>query len=698
MNAVGIDLGTTNTVCCYINDSQGFSTIRFDGQEVLPSALLYERGKITIGKNAKQKSVISNQRYIESSKTLMGITDPIKTIDDRSFNSTDVATEILKRIKTSISEQANPNDEIHAVITIPAYFESNQKRETKKAGEDAGFIVDAIIHEPSAAAIAYGTINPDFKNMYIIDIGGGTFDVAYIKKNIKSDGSTEYEEKIVHGDHRLGGNDFNMVIYDMILNHILGDCGVDLSSYDNCCDSIKNENTFMNLSQKLKNLSEDIKIALSELQEYKVEIPALFNNEILRSPYNLEYTITRSDFERKASSIFEKIKNIIRQSFEDPDKNSENYKPQDIEKVLFMGGSSSIPKLREIAVDFFGKEPIQNIDISKGVAMGAAMVAYNKKNQRENITSIRKNIVLQEILAHSLGVSSWINNIPGQFSEILKQGSKYPVKNTRSYYTLIDNQENMHFRILEGNSRFEIENTYYTDFTFHDITPMPAGKARVDLICECDNDGILQVTAVEHGTSKNQKVSVDISKSYTHPFLQKYSKKYNIILLPCMSNNYKASSIDSIKKDMRYQIMSTIHSDLCIFNNPSALLYNGRKHTLTTNIAEFAKTADDYFDNNFINVNKFAENLGYVTEIIDDSKNTVLIIITNTDLSGNSGNHKIHEFELMGMKVYIIDSSRKSKNRNIIINTKNYLSVENEDEIGDKLYYISQRLIDSAEQ
>lgn len=689
-NAVGIDLGTTNTVCCYINDCSGFSTIKFDGQDFLPSVLLYEKDKITIGKNAKRKSIISNSRYIESSKTFMGILDPIKVIDNRSFNATDVATEILKKVKTAISEQTNYSGEIHAVITVPAYFESNQKRETKLAGEKAGFIVDSIIHEPSAAAITYGTINPDFNNMYIIDIGGGTFDVAFLKKNIENGEAIEYEEKIVHGDPKLGGDDFNMVIYNMILNHILGECGVDLSSYKNCKGSIKDEGTFLNLCQKIKNLSESIKIALSELNEYRIEIPALFNNEILRSPYNLEYNITRDDFEREARTIFDKIENIIKQSFDDPLKNPEKYKPQDVENVLFMGGSSCIPKFREIAVEFFKKEPIRNVDISKGVAMGAAMVAYNKKNQRENIIGIRKNIVLKEILAHSLGTNCWMNNIPGQFSEILKQGSKYPIKNTVSYQTIVDYQKSMNFRVLEGNSRFEIKNTYYADFLFSDITPMPAGKAKVLVTYECDNDGILNVTAVEKGTDKKLNVTVDISKSCTHPLLNLYSKQFNFIIIPCINTNY--IELNKMKKEIRYQILNEVYSSLCIFHNPTSLLYNGMKNMPTDNIVEFSKEFDKYCKNNFRNYGHFSENLNRVTDVIKDSQNSVVIIITDTDISYYN---RVNELELMGMRVYIIDLGNFYGNKFVISKTNNYFPVNNNDEIGNVIYKISRELIKS---
>ncbi|MDE6832904.1 MAG: Hsp70 family protein, partial [Ruminococcus sp.] len=595
MISVGIDLGTTNTVCCYVKEDSRYSTIKFNCQDFLPSALLYERGRVTIGSNAKRKSVTRSQNYIESSKTFMGKLEPIKEIDDRTFNATDVATEILKTVKTAITEQTSEED-IHAVITVPAYFESTQKQETRRAGENAGFIVDAIIHEPSAAAITYGIMNESFNNMYIIDIGGGTFDVAYVIK--KSGGkATEYNEEIVYGDKKLGGDDFNKVIYDMILNNILGKCGVDLSSYENCQDNIKDNATYLSLCQKLKNISENVKIALSDINEYVIEIPALFNNEIFGTPFNLEYTVTREDFEKNSEKLFNKIRDVIKRSFEDTAKNPKGYRPENVENVLFMGGSSCIPKLREIAMDFFKKEPVKNVDISKGVAIGASIIANNHHKERENISGITKKIVLQQILSHSLGTDCWRNNVPGQFSEIIKQGSKYPVSGTASYHTMADNQEAMDFRVLEGNSKYEVENTYYADFTFKGITPMPSGKAVVDVIYECDNDGILKVTAVERGKNKELKTTINISDSCEHPLLNEYSETYNFVIVPCFSRLADKTMFE----DFKQSLLGGIYFNFCIFHNPAVLIHDGKRHDFTNNIDVFAEQFDTYCKNNFRN-------------------------------------------------------------------------------------------------
>ncbi len=626
MVTVGIDLGTTNTVCCLMRENGEMSTVKFNSKPTLPSALLYERNKVYIGNEAKVKSVIKSDRYIESSKTFMGSLEPLKIIDGREFTPTDVASEILKKVKTAIMEQYNCSDEIKAVITVPAYFESSQKRETRKAGEEAGFIVDSIIHEPSAAALAYASVKSNFRNVYVVDIGGGTFDVAFIEKNGES-----YDEKIVSGDSKLGGDDFNKVIYDMILRQILEECGVNLNSYQECTNFISREETYLSICQKLRNISEEVKICLSSMEDYNIGIPALFINELTGQPYSLDMTITREMFEEKSSPLFDKIENIIRNSFTDENKNHSGYSIDDVDLILFMGGSSNIPRIAEIVYDIFEKRPESSIDVSKGVANGAALVCYNNENSSKGIAGIRK-MEYKELLAHSIGTSSWNNRrIPGKFSEILKQGSAYPVSSSSKFTTISDNQTSVKFDIIEGNNKYAVDNKYYASFSVNNLTQRARGETDVEVTYSLDNDGILHISAKEIGAENNNiSLDVNISESQENPLKKKFSEKCaNIFMFNTSVSQFKELDNDHFKSDFIYKFMDAAYSYLCMFENPSVIVYNGEVQKFTTDPEKLLDQFEDYYSDNILysNYDEFDSNIECIKKMLKSCDGRVNIFV-----------------------------------------------------------------------
>jgi molecular chaperone DnaK len=645
-----------------VSDKSGLVNVNFQGRPILPSALLYEHNIVTIGISAKARAVINNERYIESSKTSIGSLEPLKIIDGREFNPTDVASEILKEVKKSIINQFgfDEKEEIKAVITVPAYFESSQKRETRTAGENAGFVVEAIIHEPSAAAMAYATTVSDFKNVYVIDIGGGTFDVALIEK--KGD---VYEEKIVSGDSRLGGNDFNKVIYDMILRYILTDSGIDLTNYDDCRSYIGSEATYFSLCQKLKNISENAKIELSSLNESSIDVPVLFVDIISGQPYNLSYVITRKMFENKAKFLFDRIENIIRESFSDENINRNGYQINDVEHILFMGGSSAITRLSDIVRGIFNKQPERTVDTSKGVAIGAALVGYNSENNERGIGGISR-IEYHELLAHSIGTMAWCSGVPGCFSEILKQGSTYPVSNTLRIRTSSDRQSNLRFMVIEGNNKYALDNTYYAEFVVENLTKRPRGQTSVELTYSLDVDGILDITAHElESTNDAIKLSVNISESKENPLRSKVSKKYkNIFLMNTDISSSPEFDWDKFEENFSYEFMSSLFYYLYMFDNPSLLLYNGINPGFSTDPAILHEQFEFYFVDNTVSSNypSLKSNIKCIQKIIESSDDNYNIFV----LSDNGTELPFEISSSSNVNVYYIDynCSYSSSNSN----------------------------------
>ena len=474
---IGIDLGTTNSVVAYF-ENNSIEYLRFRNQESIASVMLYKDGKITIGEMAKKKAVANPANFIKSSKTFMGNNEKIWQIEDKNFTPTDVATEILKEIKKNLIKKFPDITEIVAVITVPAYFTSTQIDETKKAGERAGFTIKQIITEPVAAAIAYGFEDELNQKLFIVDIGGGTFDTSILKVSNK-----KFETLAIDGDRKLGGDDFDNYILEYLLKHIRKEKGINLSSFEKSGIA---EDEYIKAKQTLISKSEEIKKELSDYKEIEVEIPNLL------SGYNLSTKITRDDFENISSITIETIKRTIRKTLEDS-----NHSSEDIDKVVLVGGTSKIPIVREFVTELFNKAPYSDKPLDKLVAMGAAIVA-----QDEN------SVTIKDIISHSLGIEI-VNN---KFSPILIKNQNYPISHTATYTTVIDFQESVNINVYEGEDEENLDNNdFYGGFSLNNIEKANAGIPQIEVTFEFDENRILKVTArdVRSGSSKSEEIEID---------------------------------------------------------------------------------------------------------------------------------------------------------------------------------------------
>lgn len=540
---VGIDLGTTNSVVAYFEEGN-IEYLRFRNQEAISSVMLYKDGKVIIGDMAKRKAVSNPNNFIKSSKIFMG--DNLKTwdIEDKKFTPTDIATEILKEIKKTLDKKFSDISEIITVITVPAYFTSTQIDETKKAGENAGFSIKQIITEPVSAAIAYGFEDEHNQNLFIVDIGGGTFDTSILKVSNKN-----FETLAIDGDNKLGGDDFDNNILEFLLKYIRQDKGVNLASLEKSGIA---EDEYYKAKQALVSKSEEVKKELSEYESVDIEIANLFNG------YNLSTSITREKFEEISSITIEKIKRTIKKTLDDP-----QYSSSDIDKVVLVGGSSKIPVVREFVTELFGKNPYSDKPLDKLVAMGAVIVA-----KEENTVQIK------DIISHSLGIEL----IYDKFSPILKKNQNYPISHTETYTTSTDFQASVDVNVFEGEDEEDVNNnSFYGGFSLENIEQANAGVPQIEVTFEFDKNRILKVTAKDLGSGSKRSENIDINKGQKKKITPE-QKPFDIALVIDVSGSMCGYPIDKAKEACDMMVSEMI--DLTI-HKVGLVEFESYAHTLS---------------------------------------------------------------------------------------------------------------------
>jgi molecular chaperone DnaK len=483
MFSVGIDLGTTNSVCCTLKDGR-YEFITFGREDSLPSVFLYQDGKKSFGSMAKRKSSVYAANYISSSKTFMGSNEKVWNLDGKEFTPTDVASELLLHMYSSIQNQCHLiNEDIEAVITVPEYFTSNQIDETKKAGERAGFIVKRIVTEPVAAAIAYGhEIEGSNEKLFIFDLGGGTFDVAVL--SVKGEGANRvYKTEKLGGDKKLGGDDFDEVLLNMMLSEIRKTKGVNLASQS---QSGLDAKSYANLRLKLKFAAEAAKRELSEIDSYNIVLANLFEKNGVQ--HSLDMIVTQKQFEDKSEDLMDRIKQEVIKVMKNNDLSKD-----DITRVILVGGSSQIPFVRDYVQSFFNKSPYSDIDLSKIVAMGAAQLAYN--------TAHGIGDVVQDMISHSLGIEI----LGEKFSPILAKDSYYPIERTEEFTTTVDNQSAIEINVFEGEDIYNVNNNeFYGGFELDNIERAPKGVPRIAVTFKFDESRLLTVTVTDMKTGSTK--------------------------------------------------------------------------------------------------------------------------------------------------------------------------------------------------
>ena len=481
---LGIDLGTTNTVCCRLDNTLEF--LKFRGKELFSSVLYYRDGKVMVGDAARKKAITYPENVIMSSKTYMGEDDKVWEIQDQKFSPTDVAQHVLAEVVKEAKKTFGAQN-CAAVITVPAYFTSKQYRETERAAQAAGLEVIEILPEPVAAAIAYGMEENDSQDIFVIDLGGGTFDVSILH----IDGN-EFRTVGVDGDRKLGGDDFDQILVNLCLKKLRKEHGINLSTLE------KSGLDSMVYQQALRNLKfecEKAKVELSALEETDIIVPSLIPQE--NTSLNFHMHITRQEFDDKCDDLLEHIEEVIYRCLKDTDCSAD-----DIDKVILVGGSSNILSVKALVQNIFGKAPYADKDLSKLVATGAAIKAIGDKMLMKD-----KVIHVTNILSHSFGIEI----VGDRYSIIIPKGTEYPCERSHVYTTTHDFQESVSIKIYEGEDEENIHNDYYYDEYDHDnIERDLAGKPQINVTFEFDKNRVLHVTSEDLVTksSGSKKVKV----------------------------------------------------------------------------------------------------------------------------------------------------------------------------------------------
>lgn len=510
---IGIDLGTTNTLVYGKIDGK-IKPIKFNGNVTLPSVMYSEEDEtVLIGKKAKQKEYLDPENGIHSSKTYIG-QEKKWVLRGKTYNPTDVAAYILSEVRKGVMKKysLSEEDRIQAVITIPAYFTSNQSDETKKAGERAGLEVLRVITEPVAAAY---NINPQDNGLIcVIDLGGGTFDVSVVDKQRE-----RYSVLGIDGDPRLGGDDFDKKLEKYFLSDIQGDSGIDLSSLEKSGLSYEQ---YYRMKSQVRQEAIACKEELSDEEEYTVLINDLFTYKGDKV-YNYSNDITRDDFNNICADLYTKILDVVKRLVE----NNNKFKKSDIKHVYLVGGSCYIPKVLQIIEDYFGMPVNTEGGLEEQVAQGAAKIAegYNNPAVDKDGTAIDPFAdYIEDITSHSMGVAT-VNG----YSEIIPVGTHYPCIFSDVFTTTFDNQDEVVIEVYEKTNKkasniingYESNFELYGSFILGEIEKASAGKPKIKVTFNYDLSRTLQVTASDEKTGSSRTVVLKkgevVSKSCVKP-------------------------------------------------------------------------------------------------------------------------------------------------------------------------------------
>ncbi len=504
---IGIDLGTTNSCVSVMEGNEPIVITNSEGKRTTPSVVAFvDGGERKVGEPAKRQAITNPERTIFSIKRFMGETytqmskeiarvpyrvakgdndTPRVDVDGRLYSAQEISAMVLQKMKKT-AEDFLGQEVTEAVITVPAYFSDSQRQATKEAGEIAGLKVRRIINEPTAAALAYGLDKQNKEEkVAVFDLGGGTFDISILEL---SEGL--FEVKSTNGDTHLGGDDFDQVIITWLAEEFQSDEGIDLRKDPMAL-------------QRLKEAAEKAKIELSSSSETEINLPYIMPVDGV--PKHLVKKLTRAHFEKLADSLIQATLEPCRKALQDA-----GISASEIDEVILVGGSTRIPAIQEVVQRFFGKQPNKSVNPDEVVAIGAAI-------QGGVLTGEVKDVLLLDVTPLSLGIET----MGGVFTRLIEANTTIPIGKSETFSTAADNQPSVEIHVLQGERPMAKDNKTLGRFMLDGIRPAPRGVPQIEVSFDIDANGILNVSARDKDTGKEQKIRIEASSGLSDADIQR---------------------------------------------------------------------------------------------------------------------------------------------------------------------------------
>jgi len=480
--AIGIDLGTTNSAVAIVEAREPKVIKNPEGSELTPSVVAFTKnGERLVGQTAKRQVITNPDRTIISVKRKMGTRDRY-TIDGKDYSPEEISAMILQKLKAD-AESYLREEVKQAVITVPAYFDDNQRTATKNAGEIAGLEVLRIINEPTAASLAYGfgKEKQNEETILVYDLGGGTFDVSILEV-----AEGVFEVKATSGDTHLGGDDFDQRIVDWLADEFQKEQGIDLRKDSQAL-------------QRLKDAAEKAKCELSTMVQTSINLPFITSVDG-EGPKHLDMNLTRAKFEELVADLVEKTAGPFRKALEDAGLTKD-----DIDEVILVGGSTRIPAVQELVKKLSGKEPHRGVDPDKVVALGAAIQASVLTGE------MGKDVVLVDVTPLSLGIET----LGGVTTKLIERNTAIPTRKSEMFTTAADGQTSVEIHVLQGEREMASQNKSLGRFHLTGIPPAPRGVPQIEVTFDIDANGIVNVSAKDTATGKEQAITITSSGQLT---------------------------------------------------------------------------------------------------------------------------------------------------------------------------------------